>query len=505
MKPGRIVALVIGCLCALLGFALLSASVFLGWAYFTQNDEGHVTSPAQKYQSSANALVSERIDLFQEADLPEGFSTDDLGRVMLRVTSDRPSKEIFVGIGPREAVDGYLSGVAHTEVTEIEFDPFQPSYRQITGDRQPESPSAQTFWSTSATGNGTQEVQWGLQRGSWTAVVMNADGSPNVAVDIQAGVRLEVLGPLALGVLLAAVVTLAVGIPLVVVGALGLGRHGPPQPHWPAAASGLDAGYVPDAPSTARAPAPSAPYAAHLRGDLDQPLSRWLWLVKWLLAIPHYFVLFFLGLGFVVTTVVAGFAIVFTGRYPRGLFDFNVGVLRWLWRVQFYTYSALGTDRYPPFTLARTDYPADFDVEYPETLSRWLVLVKWWLLAIPHYLILAVLAGGWFGGWRFGVTGDDDGVSGVPWLFGSLLGVLILIAAIVILFTGRYPRPLFDFVMGINRWVYRVIAYAALMRDEYPPFRFDQGPLEPYDHTDPRDRAPDDLDLPAAGHPRGST
>lgn len=212
-----------------------------------------------------------------------------------------------------------------------------------------------------------------------------------------------------------------------------------------------------------------SPYPARLRGVLDEPLSRWLWLVKWLLAIPHYIVLFFLWIAFFASTVFAGFAILFTGRYPRALFDFNVGVIRWNWRVQFYSYAALGTDRYPPFTLARTDYPADFDVDYPERLSRGLVLVKWWLLAIPHYLVALAMVGG---GIDFASTGDDNS-GAVP-----LLGIIVLIAAVILLFTARYPRGLFDFLIGINRWLYRVLVYAALMRDEYPPFRLDQGPDE---------------------------
>ena len=141
---------------------------------------------------------------------------------------------------------------------------------------------------------------------------------------------------------------------------------------------------------------PVTSYPLRRVGSLDEPLSRGLWLVKWLLALPH-FVIVFLWIALLASSVVSLFAILFTGRYPRSLFDFNVGVLRWTWRVGFYSYSALGTDRYPPFTLQDVpDHPARLEVEYPQELSRGLATVKWWLLAIPHYLIVAVfLDTGW--------------------------------------------------------------------------------------------------------------
>ncbi|WP_328835153.1 DUF4389 domain-containing protein [Streptomyces europaeiscabiei] len=200
-----------------------------------------------------------------------------------------------------------------------------------------------------------------------------------------------------------------------------------------------------------------------VNAHIDSPLSRWLWLVKWLLAIPHYVVLFFLWIAFTVVTVIAFFAILFTERYPRALFDFNLGVLRWSWRVSYYSYSALGTDRYPPFSLGEEpDYPARLDIDYPEHLSRGLVLVKWWLLAIPHYMVIGFFLGG----------------AHLGWWSGGLIALLTVIAAVILAFTEKYPRDLFDLIIGLNRWVLRVTAYAALMTDTYPPFRLDLGGSE---------------------------
>lgn len=136
----------------------------------------------------------------------------------------------------------------------------------------------------------------------------------------------------------------------------------------------------------------------------------------------------------------------------------------------------LGTDRYPPFTFGpEPGYPATLEVAYPDRLSHGLVLVKWWLLAIPHFLVLVFIVGGGVGWWWW------DTNSAV-WS-GGLLGILVFIAAVILLFTGRYPKPLFDLIIGLNRWAFRVFGYVALMTDDYPPFRLDQGGSEDLNGT----------------------
>lgn len=212
-------------------------------------------------------------------------------------------------------------------------------------------------------------------------------------------------------------------------------------------------------------------YPVRVEGRLERPLSRWLWLVKWLLAIPHWIVLVFLWLAFIVLTIVAFFALLFTGKYPRGFFDFNVGVVRWTWRVSFYATDAIATDKYPPFSLKDDpEYPAHFDLEYPEQHRRGLPLIGWWLLGIPQYAIAGAFGGGVWFGW-----------AGAGWKLHSpgVVGVLVLVAGVLLLFRKDYPQGMFDLIMGLNRWGLRVCAYAAFLTPEYPPFRLDQGGEEP--------------------------
>lgn len=212
-----------------------------------------------------------------------------------------------------------------------------------------------------------------------------------------------------------------------------------------------------------------------LIGRLDTRHSRWLWLVKMITAIPHFVVLLGLWAVFIVLTFVAGIAILFTGRYPRTLFDINVGIMRWNWRVAFYSWAALGTDRYPPFALGERSYPAMLEVAYPEYLSRGMVLVKW-VLALPHVIIVGLITADIM---LYPIAALNEFAGDMRIAGGySVLNLLAVLAGFFILITGKYPSSLFDFLMGINRWMHRVLIYLALMTDDYPPFRLDAGSEE---------------------------
>lgn len=135
----------------------------------------------------------------------------------------------------------------------------------------------------------------------------------------------------------------------------------------------------------------------------------------------------------------AFFTILFRKKYPRWWFDFMVNFLRYNYRAGVY------------LLLMRDDYPAldedqavHLDVDYPDDLNRWLPFIKW-LLALPHFIVLMIL--------------------------GIVYCIVLIIAWFAILFTGRYPRALFDFSVGVHRWALRVSAYAFyFFTDKYPPF-----------------------------------
>jgi hypothetical protein len=432
-----------GSLLALLALGLVIGGVLLVLAHGTARDSaGFYTSDTERFSTPTYALTAEGMQIGDIQGDGADWAIDAIGATM-RVRASQPDgAPLFIGIAPEQAVDRYLTQVAHDEVSDVHSGPFTYDSVRRGGSATPGVPANASFWAATATGPGTQALTWKPDVGRWAVVVMNADGSRRVAADVSVGAKTGVLLPVGIGLFALSL--------LVVIAAAALFALALREPSGPAGGATAEAA----APAPAAAETVAGEYPLHFEARLDEPLSRGLWLVKWLLALPHWIALAFLWIAFHVLTLVALVAILFTGRYPRAIFDFNVGVLRWTWRVVYYA-CALGTDRYPPFTLAPAGYPAELDVPYPERLSRSKAFFKPWLLALPHWFVVAAFLGWW----------DTDG--GPP----GLLTVLALIAGVVLLFTGRYPRDIFDLVVGMARWVARVGVYAGLMRDEYPPFR----------------------------------
>jgi hypothetical protein len=431
-RPGRPLALVGGSLTGLIALALVLAGLALVLAHATARDAaGFYTAPTERFRTDTYALTSEGLQI---GDV-RGHGADwalDLVDATVRVRASAPDgRPVFIGIARTADVDRYLLLSAHAEISAASGAPFHYDSLRRGGTERPAVPGLQGFWAAATTGWGTQSVTWKPDRGRWAIVVMNADGSRPVSADVSVGAKSAVVLPLGL-------VLLAVGLAGIATSAALI---------W-AGAGGANATF-----SAGAAPLSATSYPLRFEARQDEGLSRWLWLVKWLLALPHWIALAFLWVAYDVLTVIALFAILFTGRYPRSLFDFNVGVLRWTWRVVHYAIT-FGTDRYPPFTLAPADYPAELDVPYPERLSRAKAFFKPWLLSLPHWLVVAI-----FLGW---------------WSAPGLLPLLAFLGGVVLLFTGRYPGDLFGLVTGLARWVARVAVYAGLMRDEYPPFRIDR-------------------------------
>jgi hypothetical protein len=196
-------------------------------------------------------------------------------------------------------------------------------------------------------------------------------------------------------------------------------------------------------PGTAEVPVELRDYPVQFGVVHRDEYNRWLPLVKWLLAFPHYVVLFFLAIGAVVCLFISFFAVLFTGSYPRGLFDFLIGFQRWAMRVNAYV--LLMVDPYPPFTLDDDpDYPARFVVAYPEDgVDNWRPLVHW-LLIIPYLFVAGVL------------------------VFAA--GFAVIAAFFTILFTKGFPRGLFEFTEIALRWQVRATVYHYFAVTRYPPF-----------------------------------
>ena len=469
MRVGRFLLVTTGVLALVAGLGGAGAGAGLLWANATQRDaSGYFTTSNETFESGGSALTS-TVDFAMNPGPSDWLSINPLGTV--RVRADVASGDTFVGIGATASVQRYLSGVPYDRVTDVKVLPFRPVYQSVSGQRVPASPATETFWVTSASGGGVQQVTWRPTSGKWTLVVMRADAAPGVVARVSVGTNTGLVAPLGVGLGVVGVLVLLAGAAMLAMAVRGLERDRRRIAPAPAPDDESDARVH---STTGDVRSPRSVYPARTDGRLDISLSRWRWIIKPLLIVPHLVILAFLWLAVMPLTVFSGFAILFTGRYPRSIFDFTVGVMRWSWRVAFYSFSALATDQYPPFSLEPDDsYPASFAVDYPQRLSRPLVLVKWWLLAIPQYLIVGIFAGGGIGLTR-GHANDWTIASR-----GGVIGLLVFAAALILIITGRYPRALFDFVMGMNRWCLRVLTYALLLRDEYPPFTFDAGGTDP--------------------------
>src|SRR5262245_16807660 len=203
---GRVVSLAIGTLLALIALALLGVAGTALWADRTQRDAGYVTTDRHEFSTSGSALATEETEL-GAAGVGWLYGPGLLGKVRIRVTPRSPGSRLFVGIARSADADRYLAGVDRTVISEF----FEDKVEQVDGGKAGSAPATHDFWVASATGAGPQTVRWEPSDGSWTVVVMNADGRPALGVEADLGARFPALPWIALGVLVAGVIVAAGG------------------------------------------------------------------------------------------------------------------------------------------------------------------------------------------------------------------------------------------------------------------------------------------------------
>ena len=208
---GRITALVLGGLLVLLSLVLLGSGGTALWADRTQRDGGYATTEVHSFSTDGSALATVSTEL-GSAGAGWLYAPALLGEVRIRVTPESSGQSLFVGIGPSTEVDRYLAGVDHTVITEFWGDKTE----DVAGGPPESPPGRQDFWVASSTGSGARTLAWDSADGSWTVVVMNANGQPGIDVGADLGAKVPALPWIAVGLLAVGATLLAGGVLLIV-------------------------------------------------------------------------------------------------------------------------------------------------------------------------------------------------------------------------------------------------------------------------------------------------
>ncbi len=229
MRPAKIVAIVIGAFLVLIGLALLAPGGFLLWAYGTQRDSsGYFETSNRVVSTSTYALATPDVNINVGSDLGNWVPKGATAAIRLRAATTG-SMPLFIGIGSSDAVSQYLADVGHEEITNFGWFSASVNYRRVPGGAPSAPPGQENFWVAKQEGTGVQTLDWQVQDGNWTAVIMNADGAAPVTASVSLGARFGFILPIGVGLLGAGIVLFAVGVLLIVLGARRP-RVGPQQP-----------------------------------------------------------------------------------------------------------------------------------------------------------------------------------------------------------------------------------------------------------------------------------